>query len=179
MAVHDPKGTARWWLVYNNNSTEHRMLMRTANAATNILVSGFFSSFLGMLSTHLNSTTVLGLEHAIQGSNVRNPATYTGTVSFGLGTEASSDTRPRCWSFTGRSADGVKTKVFLFGTKTMGEGDLRVDTSESVDVANAVNFLNTTVGAFLGITGLQPIWHIYTNVGYNDHWTKEYRKIGG
>lgn len=179
MAIHDPKATARWWLIYNNNSTEHRLMMRTANAATNIIVSGFFQSLFTAVAGTLNSTTVLGLEHAIQGSNVRNPATYTGTVSFGAGTEAAVDTRPRCWSFTGRGADGAKTKVFIFGTKQTGEGDLRIDTSESANVASAVNFLNTTTGAFLSITGLQPIWHLYANVGYNDHWTKEYRKLGG
>ena len=179
MAVHDPTATARWWLIYNNNSTEHRLMMRTANAATNIIVSGFFSTLLGHLAANLNSTTVLGMEHAIQGSNVRNPATYTGTVSFGGGTEASQDVRPRFWSFTGRGADGAKTKIFVFGTKAMSEGDLRVDTTESALVAAAVNFLNTTTGAFLSITGLQPIWHLYANVGFNDHWTKVYRRAGG
>ena len=179
MAIHDPKGTARWWLVYNNNSTEHRLLMRTANAATNIIVSGFFQSLLNAVAGTLNSTTVLGLEHAIQGSNVRNPATYTGTVTFGTGTEAAQDVRPRCWSFTGRTTDGVKSKLFIFGMKQTAEGDLRVDTGESTAVANAVTFLNTTTGAFLGITGLQPIWHLYANVGYNDHWIKVYRRLGG
>lgn len=178
MAIHDPKATARWWLIYNNNSTEHRILMRTANAATNVIVSGFFQSLFGAVAGTLNSTTVLGMEHAIQGSNVRNPATYTGTTTFGTGTEAATDGRPRTWSFTGRCNDGVKTKLFIFGVKAAGEGDLRIDTTESTNVANALIFLNGTTGAFLGITGLQPAWHLYANIGYNDHWTKEYRKVG-
>jgi hypothetical protein len=177
MAPGVPSATARWWLLYSNNSMNHKLQMRTSNAATNIQVSTFFQQLFTAVAGTLNATTVTGLEHAIQGSNVRNPASYTGTTSFGLGTEAGSDGRVRTWSFTGRASDGRKNKIFIFGVKSASEGDLRIDTTESADVAAAVTFLNNTVGAFLTISGTQPLWHLYANIGYNDHWIRQLRKI--
>lgn len=176
MAPLPQSNTERWWILYTNNNTAHRLCVRTTDGLTSAQMSPVFQNLFTHMSPRLNSTTLTGLERALKGSNVRVPFVYTGTVNFGLGTEADTTERPRADSFTGRSLDGRRTKLFVFGTKGAGEGDMRVDITESAAVDAMVTFLNGANAVFLSISGLQPVWHQYANVGYNDHWIKEYRK---
>lgn len=176
MAALPQSNTERWWLIYSNNSTEHRLGIRTADGITNVQASNVFSTLLTNLSSMMLATTVLGLERALKGSNVRVPFAYTGSPSGGTGTNVDNDRRARFISFTGRSLDGRKTKLFVFGINDQSEGDYRVDTSENAAVAAEVAHLNAASGVFFSISGLQPVWHAYANVGYHDHWIKEYRK---
>jgi hypothetical protein len=152
------------------------MCVRTVDGLTALQMSPVFQNLFTHMSARLNATVIQGLERALRGSNVRNPFSYTGLVNFGLGTEIDTTERPRADSFTGRSIDGRKSKLFVFGTKGIGEGDMRVDITESAAIDEMVTFLNGANGVFLSISALQPVWHQYANVGYNDHWIKEYRK---
>jgi len=176
MAALPQSNTERWWLVYSNNSTEHRCGIRTASGITNVQASNVFSTLLSNLTTIMLATTVLGLERALIGSNVRVPFAYTGSPSGATGTQVDTDRRARFISFTGRSTDGRKSKLFVFGIQDIPEGDYRVDTSESAAVASEVSHLNAASGVFLSISGQQPVWHAYANIGFHDHWIAEYRK---
>ncbi len=168
--------TERWWIIYTNNGTTHRMMARTLVGLTAASMSTNFQSIFAALTGTLNATTIVGMEKASKGSGVRNPQTYSGTTTFGSGTELDTDGRARALSFVGRSAGGRKSRLFLFGVKAIPEGDYRVDTTESAGVASAVIALNLPAGSFLSIDELKPIWKAYANIGYSDHWIKEYRK---
>lgn len=176
MAPLPQSNTARWWCVYTNNGTTHRLMLRTATTITAPGASNVFSALFASLSPLMVSTTITGLEHALIGSNVRNPAAYTGAQPTGTGTNLDNDQRARQISFTGRSSDGRKCKFFVFGIDAIAEGDYRVDTTESAEIAAVVTQLANTPGVYLSISGLAPVWHSYANIGYNDHWIKEYRK---
>lgn len=179
MAALPQSNTMRWWLVYTVNSTQHRMMCRTADGVTAAQMNTIFNSLLNNITTGINAITPLNLEFANKGSNVRNTAVWTGAASYGTGTEAGNDGRARTASFVGRSSDGRKARLFIFGLKPFSEGDYRIDTSEGVAVANVVSFLNGASGVFFSISGTQPVWKGYANIGYNDHWIKQYRKAGG
>jgi hypothetical protein len=179
MAPLPQSNTMRWWAVYTANSTQHRLMIRTAPGVTAAQMNTIFTSLFNNLTSALNTINVQNLEFADLGSNVRNTAAWTGPASFGSGTEVDTDGRARSFSFVGRSQDGRKARVFVFGVKPFSEGDYRVDTSEAVAVANTVTFLNGASGVFLSISGAQPTWKGYANIGFNDHWIKQYRKAGG
>jgi hypothetical protein len=168
--------TERWWLLYTNNNTSHKMLMRTGEGQVSTAISTVFQNFLSKLPTLMVSTSVTGLERAVKGSNVRIPFAYTGTQPTGTGTNVDNDRRARTISFTGRSTDGHKSRIFVFGINDISEGDMRVDITEATAIADAVTHLNGANNVWLSISGLQPTWHQYANIGYNDHWIKEYRK---
>lgn len=178
MAPLPQSNTERWWLIYANNNTEHRMGIRTADGQNNVGISAVFQGFMTQINSIALSTTVLGLERALKGSNVRIPFPYTGTVPGGTGTQVDTDRRARFLTFTGRSQDGRKQKVFWFGVQDITEGDYRVDTSESVAIANVVTHLSGAVNVYWSISGLPVTWHAYANIGYHDHWIKQYRKGG-
>jgi len=179
MAALPPSNTTRWWAVYTNNNTQHRLMVRTAASVTAAQANTFFNTLFNTLAPIIFSTAVQNLETAVLGSNVRNIVAWTGPASYGAGSEAGTDGRARAFSFVGRSVDGRKTKLFVFGGKPFSEGDYRIDTSEDAAVLAAVNLLNGANGVYLSISGLQPVWKGYANIGYNDHWIKEYRKAGG
>jgi hypothetical protein len=153
--------------------------MRTNDGQNAPAISTVFSQFYNHIQNQVYQTTITGMEFAVRGSNVRNLAVYTGQASWGLGTGVNEDTRNRTWSFVGRSPDGRKSRLFVFGAKAIQEGDLRVDTGESTIVQSVVTFLNGAVGTFNSISGAHPTWKGYANVGYNDHWARVYRKAGG
>lgn len=179
MAPLPQSNTARWWLVYTVNGSTHRMMVRTTPAVTSAGANNLFDGLLDLLVPTVNSIAPQNLEFSVAGSNVRNAAAWTGSPTYGTGTEVGTDGRPRTWSFVGRSTGGRRTKLFVFGTKGISEGDMRVDLTESTAVAAVVNYLNTAVDVFLSIDGLKPVYKGYANVGYNDHWIKQYRRAGG
>lgn len=176
MAPLPQSNTERWWCIYAVNGTTHRVLCRTLDGVTAIQASGVFQPFFTQVATLRVSTTILGLERSLKGSNVRVPFAYSGGAPGGTGTETSTDGRARTLSWTGRTTDGRRTKIFMFGINGQPQGDYRLDTAESAANLTQVNWLNAASGVWLSISGLQPVWHMYANVGFNDHWIREYRK---
>jgi len=176
MAALPQSNTERWWCIYTTNNTTHRVMCRTLDGTTATQMASVFGPFFTQMATHRTSTTILGLERALKNSNVRIPFAYSGSPPGGTGSDTDNDGRARVFSFVGRSLDGRRTKIFMFGANATPEGDYRLDTSESAALTTQVNWLNAAVGVFLSISGQQPIWKAYANIGYNDHWIKEYRK---
>ena len=179
MAALPPESTRRWWAVYTVNGATHRMLMRTVDTQEAVNANVAFDTIFTQLSTQLNTVQVQNLEMAVKGSNVRNTFAWTGPISYGAGTQSGTDVRARSWSFVGRSTLGHKSRFTIFGPKDIGEGDYRVDVSESAVVQTIVNTLNGAVGVFIAVDGSKPVWKGYANIDYNDHWIKVFRKLGG
>jgi hypothetical protein len=168
--------TERWWMVYTVNGATHRLMIRTVDGVTAAQVEPVFFNIWSMHAAALNSTQLLNLERALKGSNVRIPFAYTLSNQFGTGTQSGNDRRARSWSYTGRSTDGRKSRLFIFGGIDASQGDYRTTSAESTIVQTFSAYLNAAASVFLSISGLQPVWHAYLNIGYNDHWIKQFRK---
>ena len=175
MAPLPPSNTIRYFLDYTVNGLEHTIQMRVGPGATDGGASGSFSAFLAALSPNLYALSVVGMRKANLGTDVTNPVTYTGTTSFGSGTAVDNLARAAFLSFIGRSTDGRRVRVFVYGTKITSEGDYRVDTGEAAEVADAIDVLNGASGVFLSISGLQAIWKAYANEGVNAYWQRRAR----
>lgn len=166
--------TERYWMVYDVDGNQHKMQMRVPNGHPSASVESAYTQLLNALAPSLWQIDVIRLERAVQGSDVRNPVAWTGATSFGLGAPADI-TQAATYSFVGRSNDGRKNRVFVFGAKNVGQDDYRYLTAESADVAAALVVLNGLPNAFLSISGLKPLYSGYANVNINQHWVKALR----
>lgn len=169
----------RWWAVYTVNNATHRIGVRTANGVTSAQANTFFHTLFNTHAPVLNSVVPLTLEFAVQGSNVRNLSAWTGSASYGIGVQDGNDRRARFTTYVGRSTDGRKSKLYLFGLQDISEGDYRVSGAESAVVQAFLNILNVANGVYLSISGQQPVWKGYANVAFHNHWVKQFRKLGG
>lgn len=167
--------TDRWILDYTINEVPHHMQMRTGSTKTESQVSTTFDGFLTTLASDLNELVVVSLRHAVEGSDVFNPATWSGAASYGAGNTNDSIGRVLTLSFTGRDTSGHKIKLFVFGTKNLSEGDYRVDPTESAVVESALDYLAAAAGYWLTINALQPTWNQYANQNLSQHWVKALR----
>lgn len=176
IAALPPNSTDRWWLDYTVNGDAHSMLMRAGSTKTAAEVSSVFSDFLTLFTiNNLYEVNVVGMRHALNGSDVSLPATYTGDTQLGSGTANTTDMRAKTISFTGRDQTGHKIKLYMFGVKFQSNGDYRIQRGEDVAVGDLLNYLAALDGFFDSINGLHPIWNQYANVGFNDHWIKRVR----
>lgn len=166
--------TERYWLIYDVDGNTHKMQQRCPNNHPTASVVSAFDQLLAALSTNLWQIDIIGLERAIQGSDVRNPVTWTGPTSYGLGAPADI-TQAATYSFVGRSNDGRKNRVFVFGAKVVGQDDYRYGAAESSPIAAALAVLNGLPNGFLTISGLKPIFKAYANLNVNQHWVKKLR----
>lgn len=166
--------TKRYKLNYEVGGLQHSVIMRVGNAVTDSTASNAFSTLLSLITDELWSLTVLGMEVAVSGSDIFNPATYSGDTAFGLGAGGLEES-VRAASFTGRTATGRKSKFFIFGYKLETSGNARTTSAENGDIDAAVGELNSSAGVWLAIDGTQPVWHAYVNIDHNDHWVQKIR----
>lgn len=171
-----PSNTPRWWLDYTVNGDPHSLMMRATSIKTDAQVATVYADLLALFTTSdIYAIAVTGMRKAAEGSDVTLPATYAETTAFGTGTAVDNDNRAKTFSFTGRSDDGHKVKLFIFGCKPTANGDYRIQVGESSTIDDVVTYLNNLNGFFNSISGGHPIWNAYGNTGWNDHWIKKAR----
>jgi len=166
--------TERYWLQYDMDGNLHKMQQRVPNNHPVASVVSAFDQFLSALVNDFWQIDIIGLERAVQGSDIRNPVTWTGATSYGLG--APSDiSQAATLSFVGRSNGGHKNRVFMFGAKSIAFDDYRIGSGENTSVLNALTVLNGLPNGFLSIDGLKPVYKAYANLNVNQHWVKKLR----
>lgn len=174
----NPNNTERWFLDYAVLGAQHSLMMRSADHLEAIDAADAFSSFLTSIEGNLIEITIVGLRVALAGSDITNAQSTTGlSATYGTGA-GSAINLPLQVTFTGRSDDGHKARVGMFGWSAQTDSSWRITTVEDGDVATGVGTL-TSLGAsglFVSISGRKPVWHSYANIGYNDHWVKRARQ---
>lgn len=171
-----PSNTPRWWLDYTVNGDPHSLQMRTTSDKTNVQVSSVYNDLLSLFTAdNIYDINAVGLRHAVEGSDVSLPAVYTGSTSFGSGSAVDTDLRAKTFSFTGRDDSGHKIKFQIFGAKSGANGNYRIDRGESFIMDAVEDYLNALNGFFNTINGAHPIWNLYANTGWNDHWIRKAR----
>lgn len=166
--------TARYWAAYTVGGYQHRLMMRVATGMTAGTASSVFGGLFGLLDNLVTQATVDFMEFAPAGSNIRNTVGYTGPATFGTGVTPAGAQASQL-SFVGRSLDGRKARIFLYAFKGTFPVDFRLTPIESIDTGEVCDFLEEQSNAFLSISGQQPTWHRYANVGVNDHYVKRSR----
>lgn len=173
----NPSNTERWFYDYTVGGNQHSLMMRVSDPKSASEAGEMLDLFLTAIAGGLATITTVGLRVALAGSNITNNEGTVGlSATYGTGTQAGIDA-PLQVTFTGRSNDGHKARVGMFGWSGQSDESWRMTVLEDADVSAGVTFLQaiTSSGFFVSISGEPVVWHPYANIGYNDHWVKEAR----
>lgn len=168
-----PDNTLRYYLTYNVNGRNHTMTVRADGDVTPTAASEDISAFIEAMAGVLYASTFVKFEYSAEGSSVRVPAAWGGITEWGSG--ESVPNAPSAWSFTGKSVDGHKFTLQLFGRNSAPTDDWRVPAVDSSNISDAIDALQTTDAIFLSISGAQPIYNPYANQSMNAYWQRKAR----
>ena len=170
----NPFNTERWFYDYTVLGDQHSLMMRTPNELDAGSAGEQIDAFLTAIEGGLIEITTIGLRVARAGSNITNAEGTVGlAANYGTGA-GSAINAPLQVTFVGRSNDGHKARVGIFGWDGQTDSSWRMTVVENSDVLAGVTFLQaiTASGFFTSISGEPVVWHPYANIGYNDHWVK-------
>lgn len=169
MAPLDPNNTARFFWDYTVDGANHTFITRHNGILSPGAAGASVATLLTTIASQINLITINTCRSAAQGSDFSFPVTSGIEGSqYGAGV-GNADTVPRELNFVGRSSGGRRCRLGIFGYK----GNIstwRVTGAEVAAVQNAVNHLNASVGIYLAIDGVEPVWYPYVNVLYNAYW---------
>lgn len=168
-----PENTARFRVNYSVGGEQHNFQVRSAPTSPATLGADV-DAFLTALSGALNAVTISTVEFAASGSNVFNIVT-SGIEGNAYGSGAGTGSaRANYVDFIGRSTDGRKVKLAVFGLK-IDATDYRFLPGENTSVDDAIDVLQLGGVQFLTISGVKPQWYTYANAGVNYHWQRAVR----
>lgn len=175
MAPLPESNTDRYFLDYSVNTIQHTMVSRTDPSVTDAEMIAAFAAILTAASAHSTVITVDGLRFALEGSNVSNPVPWTEDTEYGSVTP-NRDLAPYFASFTGRSTDGRRSRLDIYGWVQSPGPDWRIQSADDTSVTDILAILNDdTDGMFLSISGGAPTWHEYANMSVSDYWVQQLR----
>jgi hypothetical protein len=178
----DPNNTQRYFVDYTANGHEHTAVFRYSvgaapgapSAAQIDKVELFLDAIAPLMPTDF---AIVGAYYTLAGSNITQVwlapvLTVAGTYTPKAGDAAS------MYSFTGRSADGRKSRISMIG---VGYGNDEITTgnkwrltgADKTEIADALAILDGS--NFLAIGGQIAAWHDYANVGVHRYWQDELR----
>jgi hypothetical protein len=166
MAPLPPSNTPRFKVFYTNCGRQHTMQFRShlSPAALGTLVDGFFDT----VTASVTATSIDEVQFAADGSDIFNAVT-TGIEGNTYGTGAGSPAEGATfWSWIGRSSDGRRLRLYLFGTVGMAQ-DYRWMAGEAAVLDAARDYLAAAGDDIVTIGDLAPVWKTYINAGVNAH----------
>lgn len=176
MAPLPEENTARIRVRYHDQWNEHTMTFRfvdMAAPATNVaIVRSVITSMLPLL---WDNVIFDGAEMAVEGSNIFNEVSgWTPMNATGQGTPGANVSPSRFMQFGGRSSDGRKVKLYLFGVRYDEVQDMRYSPADLAAVGDVIDQL-TNSSEIVTIGGITPVWKQYANYGFNDLVTRKAR----
>lgn len=172
-----PESTERWFLDYTVQDVQHALMMRTVDEADPAVVVSYLDAFLVEMTSLITPLTPIALRRALRLSNVTVPQDMSGLqTEYGTGLESPINI-PLQGTFTGRSNDGRKTRVGIFGITAQNDTSWRKTPTEEAALTNVIAVLAgaSQSGYWVTISGQRAFWHPYMNLGYNDHFVKKAR----
>lgn len=175
MAPLPHNNTDIYYLDYNVATHPHVLEVRTVDGAAVADVIAEIDAFMGNLNAMLTTVSFTGFRFQGNGTDVSFPVTWTGDTVWGSGAATDQQAASYC-SFVGRSIDGRRAKVSVFGFKALSaDVNFRFARGESEAVDNELDALGTFTNGFKSISGLDVIWNQYMNTGQNAHWRNKLR----
>jgi hypothetical protein len=185
MADFAPNYTARYRFRYSSLGKTHACTWRVASSVTDpTSVAAKVGLFLADMEGSLwDDFTVIGADFALADSDIFLPAVPPDQPAGAVGVGASNVSDAAfALSFVGRTTLGGKARFFLYGTNdvelvrdTKGN-DLKLLSSESTQISDAVVRLNETGPSLVGNDDAVAVWYEYVNMKYNDRWVRRLRR---
>lgn len=169
--------TAVLYVDYTVGTFTHTMQFRfnASGSASDAMAAA--DAFLTALSAGLVTLNITGARVRDAGGSVSYPVTWTGASSYGSG-GANPDNSAYFFDFVGRSLDGRRCRVSVFGNSAAADNtqhDFRLNASASATIANAIAALEADPNTPCSISGDTVNWHQYANVGTNAYWRNHIR----
>lgn len=176
MAPLPESNTVRIWVDYSDGVNEHSLMARVISPANQAAARLRVHNFLFALSPSLYLLTITGARVAALGSNVTNPMVWDHNATYGTGVMPVNNA-PRELRFIGRSADGRRNSVSVYGFDGTTPDDYRISATENVDVDAAIDQLTdaAAAGVFVTISGGLTIWKPYASFNFNSYWERQAR----
>lgn len=168
--------TKRYFLGNQAGDLTHTIQIRTDGTQTDAqVVTALTSIFSVILPVCFDDTSFGPLEVADLGSDIRNPvAGWSTLVGTQPGSQPANDD-PLTLCARGRSSDGRKVRLFLWGVLFTRPDTWRFVPGSATDLESFLSSLNSAAHTFFAIGGLKPVWRSDYTVNYNDHAIKRLR----
>lgn len=176
MAPLPPESTARFYLDYSDGVNAHTLVARVGAGVSSSSVNVILDAFLSALEPILYLITIIGLRVSSDNSNVTNPVSWTGPATYGSGS-MTGENAPREMRFLGRSGDGRRVSVSIYGYSGTTPAIYRLLASGVAPVAAAIVELENAAASdvFFTISTLPPVWKPYASFNFNSYWEAEQR----
>jgi len=177
MAPLPQENTARLILDYQNGGKNHSILWRYNNDTSTLAnAKAALDAFLSELDPDLHVITVLGARQGLAGNPLTFPTVWTGASAYGTGATTGLNV-PKELRFIGRSTDGRRVSVSVYGWNGFLPDDFRINAGESatVDAAIASLILSAGTGAWCTISEQEPLVYTYADFNWNSYWERKMR----
>lgn len=174
MAPLSPDNTQRFFLDYSTSLLSHTVMVRTTTATSAAAFSTFMDDFLTALAPELSQITIDGARVAQISTNVSIPVTWSGAATYGTGSE-SAVFRPRQLCFLGRTVNGRRARMFIYGGDFTSPNDFRIDRAANANIDAAYDVLELNPQFFAAIDGLATVKYNYVDVNFNSYWERKVR----
>jgi hypothetical protein len=172
MAPLPADSTPRYKVFYTNSGKQHVMDLRSH--ASPSAIGTELDAIFTAISSLLTSTVIDDMQFAASGTNVFNSVSST-FVGNTYGSGSGSDLVVASYiNFIGRSSDGRRIRMAIFGTKDLA-ADFRFVSGENADVDSTIALLQDPASTLITIGDLRPVWKNYANAGFNAYWQRAQR----
>lgn len=167
--------TDTYFCDYEGPMGERSFQFRLPSGSADADASTSLQNFLNTVQPIVHSTVqFIGLRKRLAGTTVSYPITWLPMSGSAAGT-LQPDNYPRFLSVVGRSNDGRRVKLSLYGISIGVSSDYRLSQGESSAVLALTQFLNGNTCPWVTISGNDPVWQLYANTGYNAYFQQEQR----
>lgn len=177
MAPLDEWNTDRLFFTYNDGMYDHSLQFRYDTGSTSEAdVALVIHNYLVAWDVALHTITFVSFERSLQGSNVRNPVSWTHSSSYGTGSMPDV-MAPRYVEFTGRASSGRRWHLVQFGSNITTPDTYKLTTGDVGDIADARTVLQNAFN-ILTITSIDHLAVTVNSVfpvGLNDHFVVQNR----
>lgn len=161
---------------YSVGGFDHTLQARFSPDSSALEAASFVSAFLSAVESQLFTITVLGARVRDAGGSVSYPVDWDGDDVYGSGDDGAY-TSALYMDFVGRSLDGRRCRVAVFGSKAgvdLADKNFRFSSVVSW-VAGGIAALEALPGTPCSISGESVRWQQYANTGMNAYWRNKIR----
>lgn len=174
MAPLPENNTECYFVDYSAAGENHTMLIRVADDTPAGDLGDTLNAVLNTIAPRLYQLTINQVRRRAKNTTVSFPV-VSGIEgnTYGTGSPANKE-RADFLNFVGRSIAGRRVSFAIYGSNDIDD-NFRLTASESSDVADTVDLLNSDDGIFLSIDGLNPTWYPYVNMAASAYWQRRLR----
>lgn len=169
--------TTRWYLDYAFPGGQHTVQFRTPAAVDDAEAVGAIGAFADAVKdTAFTSWSTTRLRKCAAGNVLSFPVNFVNRVGTLSGNYLVMN-YPRFVSWTGRSTDGRRCRITVFGMDVNVSDDYRLEAGEIGSLADVITLLQAPTNPFCSASGVDVTWNPYVNVGYNAYFQRRARRV--